>query len=70
MDYRFSRETRACLTSKKLRVRIKRALERNVKDGKVMGGPFKPFGYQKGPENKLIIFEEESEIIKRIFDNS
>jgi DNA invertase Pin-like site-specific DNA recombinase len=52
---------------KKLRVRIKRALERNVKDGKVMGGPFKPFGYQKGPENKLIIFEEESEIIKRIF---
>jgi len=52
---------------KKLRVRIKRALERNVKDGKVMGGPFKPFGYQKGPDNKLIIFEEESEIIKRIF---
>ena len=52
---------------KKLRVRIKRSLERNVKDGKVMGGPFKPFGYQKGPENKLIIFEEESEIIKRIF---
>jgi site-specific DNA recombinase len=52
---------------KKLRVRIKRALERNVKDGKVMGGPFKPFGYQKGPDNKLIIFEEESEIVKRIF---
>jgi len=52
---------------KKLRIRIKRALERNVKDGKVMGGPFKPFGYQKGPENKLIIFEEESEIVKRIF---
>ena len=52
---------------KKLRVRIKRALERNVKDGKVMGGPLKPFGYQKGPDNKLIIFEEESEIVKRIF---
>ncbi len=52
---------------KKLRIRIKRALERNVKDGKVMGGPFKPFGYKKGPENKLIIFEEESEIVKRIF---
>jgi len=52
---------------KKLRVRIKRALERNVKDGKVMGGPFKPFGYQKGHDNKLIIFEEESEIVKRIF---
>jgi len=52
---------------KKLRVRIKRALERNVKDGKVMGGPFKPFGFQKGPDNKLIIFEEESEIVKRIF---
>lgn len=52
---------------KKLRVRIKRALERNVKDGKVMGGPFKPFGYQKGPDNKLIIFEEESEVVKKIF---
>jgi DNA invertase Pin-like site-specific DNA recombinase len=52
---------------KKLRIRIKRALERNVKDGKVMGGPFKPFGYQKGPENKLMIFEEESEVVKKIF---
>lgn len=52
---------------KKLRVRVKRALERNVKDGKVMGGPFKPFGYQKGPDNKLIIFEEESEVVKKIF---
>ena len=52
---------------KKLRVRIKRSLERNVKDGKVMGGPFKPFGYQKGPENKLMIFEEESEVVKKIF---
>jgi len=52
---------------KKLRVRIKRALERNVKDGKVAGGPFKPYGYQKGPENKLIIFEEESQVVKSIF---
>ena len=52
---------------KKLKVRIKRALERNVKDGKVMGGPIKPFGYQKGPDNKLIILEEESEIVKRVF---
>lgn len=52
---------------KKLRIRIKRALERNVKDGKVMGGPFKPFGYQKGPDNKLIVFEEESEVVKKIF---
>ncbi len=52
---------------KKLRIRIKRALERNVKDGKVMGGPFKPFGYQKGPDNKLIVFEEESVIVKKIF---
>jgi len=52
---------------KKLRVRIKRSLERNVKDGKVMGGPLIPFGYQKGPDKKLIIFEEESEVVKRIF---
>jgi site-specific DNA recombinase len=52
---------------KKLRIRIKRALLRNVKDGKVMGGPLKPYGYQKGPENKLIIFDEESEVVKRIF---
>lgn len=52
---------------KKLRIRIKRSLERNIKDGKVMGGPFKPFGYKKGPENKLVICEEESEIVKKIF---
>jgi site-specific DNA recombinase len=52
---------------KKLKVRLKRVLERNVKDGKVMGGPFKPYGYMKGPENKLVVFEEESEVIKRIF---
>jgi site-specific DNA recombinase len=52
---------------KKLRVRIKRSLERNIKDGKVMGGPFKPYGYKKGPENKLIICEEESEVVKKMF---
>ena len=52
---------------KKLRIRIKRALERNVMDGKVMGGPFKPFGYKKGPDNKLIICEDESEVVKKIF---
>ena len=52
---------------KKLRIRIKRALERNVKDGKVMGGPFKPYGYEKGPENKLVVSEEEGLIVQRIF---
>jgi site-specific DNA recombinase len=52
---------------KKMRVRIKRSLERNVKDGKVMGGPLIPFGYKKGPENKLIINDEESEVVKQIF---
>jgi len=52
---------------KKLKVRLKRVLEKNVKDGKVMGGPFKPFGYKKGPENKLVICEEECEVVKRIF---
>ena len=52
---------------KKLKVRIKRALERNVIDGKVMGGPLKPYGYQKGPNNILEINEEEGNVVKKIF---
>jgi site-specific DNA recombinase len=55
---------------KKLRARIKRALERNAKDGKVSGGPIKPYGYEKGENNKLIINQEESLIIKRIYNLS
>ena len=52
---------------KKLRIRIKRALERNVKDGKVSGGPLKPFGFQKGENNKLVIYEPECLIVQKIF---
>ena len=52
---------------KKLKVRLKRILERNVQDGKVSGGPFNPFGYKKGPQKMLVICEDESEVVKRIF---
>jgi site-specific DNA recombinase len=52
---------------KKLKVRIKRVLERNAQDGKVSGGPLKPFGFQKGENNKLVIYEPESLIVQKIF---
>lgn len=53
---------------KKLKVRIKRALERNAIDGKVMGGAIQPYGYMKGKNNLMEIDEEEGNIVKRIFD--
>ena len=53
---------------KKLKVRIKRALERNAIDGKVMGGAIKPYGYSKGINKMLQIEEDEAIVVKRIFD--
>jgi DNA invertase Pin-like site-specific DNA recombinase len=51
----------------KLKVRIKRSLERNVIEGKVGGGKLINYGYTKGENKKLVIDEYESEIIRIIF---
>ncbi len=55
---------------KKLKVRIKRALERNVIDGKVLGGPFIAYGYEKGDGNKLIVNDEEAIVVRKIYQLS
>jgi len=52
---------------KKLKVRIKRSLERNVIEGKVGGGKLINYGYRKG-ENKLLeIDESEALVVKYIY---
>lgn len=51
----------------KLRVRIKRNLERSISEGNVGGGPLQPYGYTKGDNKKLIVDEAESEVVKLIF---
>ncbi|GIQ57948.1 putative DNA recombinase [Flavobacterium collinsii] len=52
---------------KKLKVRIKRSLERSVAEGRVGGGPLITYGYKKGEDKKLIIDEVESNVVKLIF---
>lgn len=51
----------------RLKTRIKRSLERSIKNGKVNGGPMIAFGYTKGEEKKMIIEAEEAEVIKLIY---
>lgn len=51
----------------KLRVRIKRNLQRSISEGNVGGGPLQAFGYMKGDNKKLVINEDESEVVKLIF---
>ena len=46
-------------------LRIKEVLERNVINGKVLGGPLLAYGYTKD-ENKLMIIEEEEASIVRL----
>lgn len=52
---------------KKLRVRIKRNLERSIEQGRVNGGPLITYGYTKGEDKKLIIDEIESDVVNLIF---
>jgi site-specific DNA recombinase len=52
----------------KLKERIKRSLERSVKDGKVGGGPVLNYGYRRGENKLLVVDENESEIVKLIYD--
>jgi site-specific DNA recombinase len=51
----------------KLRVRIKRNLERSISEGNVGGGPLQAYGYMKGENKKLVINDAESEVVKLIF---
>lgn len=55
---------------KKLRIRIKRGLERSVSEGNVGGGSMVNYGYKKGLNKKLEIDEKESEVVKKIFQMS
>jgi site-specific DNA recombinase len=55
---------------KKLRIRIKRGLERSVAEGNVGGGSMVNYGYKKGDNKKLIIDEVEAKIVKKIFQLS
>lgn len=50
--------------------KIKGVLRNRVIAGKAHGGPLKPYGYTSDPEKMLIIDEEESVIIKQIFNYS
>lgn len=54
---------------KKLKVRIKRSLERSVINGRVNGGLI-PYGYTKGEDKQLIIDEVESKVVKLIYQLS
>ena len=57
----------AAFETKKTSIRIKQILEKSVKDGKAPGGPLMPFGYTKDEHKKLVIHNEEAEIVKRIY---
>lgn len=52
---------------KKLRVRIKRSLERSVEQGRVGGGALITYGYKKGDDKKLEIDEVESKVVQLIY---
>ena len=55
--------------AKDISKKIKSSLRAKQKEGKWVGGRT-PFGYRKDPnnKNKLIIFEEQAVIVRRIFD--
>lgn len=53
-----------------LKERVKRALERSVIEGKAGGGPVLNYGYCKGEDKKLMIDENEAEVVRKIYDMS
>jgi site-specific DNA recombinase len=53
--------------SETFKTRSKSGLLKSAKEGKVGGGNFIPYGYKKGEFNKLVVDNEESKIIKKIF---
>lgn len=60
----------AAFEIKKTSNRIKRVLERNAIEGNAGGGPILPYGYNKDINKKLIINEDEAEIVREIFQLS
>lgn len=52
---------------KKLRVRIKRSLERSVSEGRVGGGPLINYGFTKGENKMMIIDEIEADVVRYIY---
>jgi len=55
---------------KKLKIRIKRGIERSVSEGNVGGGSMVNYGYKKGENKKLVVDESESKVIKLIYELS
>lgn len=55
---------------KKIKVRVKRGLERSALMGRFGGGPVKPYGYTTGAEKILVIEPEEAKVVKMIYDLS
>lgn len=53
---------------KHLKERVKRALESSISQGNVGGGPLINYGYCKGENKKLIINQQEAEIVELIYD--
>lgn len=58
----------AHLETQQTKLRIKSGLLQSARNGRVGGGINIPYGYRKGDNKMLIIDEEESVIIQRIFD--
>ncbi len=52
---------------KKTSARIKTVLEKNVRDGKVTGGPIINYGYTKDEKKMLIIDKNEAKVVKLIY---
>lgn len=51
----------------RLKTRIKRSLERSIKEGRVNGGPMIAFGYTKGKDKKMIIEPDEADVVRLIY---
>jgi DNA invertase Pin-like site-specific DNA recombinase len=47
--------------------RSRRGARRKVKEGKVIVGPHRPYGYEVTPDGRLEIIENEIEVVKSIF---
>lgn len=54
--------------SRLLKRRSQSGLLQSAKDGKAMGSKNLPYGYKKAPDKKLIVDDEEAEVIREIFD--
>jgi site-specific DNA recombinase len=51
-----------------LKYRIKSGIRKSIIDGKANGSIMFPYGYKKAPDKKLVIDDDEKEVIKTIFN--